>query len=225
MSAGSNSLQSTGGSTAQTSHGETSPKETTGVSETTGGTTPTTSGNTTYTYTEELKIILPSDSNWYPYRPKQNEYGKILAPGETYVVENTHFKGEQDYSRRPLTLIGEAGSGQTVIIRANKFTNIEERAIFVKNVETLIVEGNYFENVGGMIKTYNINNLTVRYNKVKNHGIMPVYGTFQHLSVINDTPRNPLNSLIILSIPAKILDISQECQSRTGTVKRLEQIG
>ena len=148
---------------------------------------PTPPENGTYTHTGTLQTIIPTEATWYPYSPNSNQYGKTLTSGETYTVENKHFKGDSGYSKRPLTILGTSGTGQTLIVKGCKFTNIEERAIYVKNVDTVIVEGNYAEAVGGLINIYGAKDIKVRYNKVKNFGIMDVYGHFQHVIVVNDS--------------------------------------
>ncbi len=92
-----------------------------------------------------------------------------LSAGENYTFDAKHMKDIADIG---LQIFGIEGSGNVVTIKNSKFTNIK-LPLRLYYIDTVIVEGNWFEDVWSCMHIAICKNVIVRYNKSRRHGVLP----------------------------------------------------
>ncbi len=127
------------------------------ISDSVGG-IPKGSGSGIYKLKDKLLVYNPIFIDKY-YTHKLISKNKILT------IENKFVSGNR------ISISGIRGYNQTVIIRWNKFESIDHVGIFIKNIDNIIIEGNYFDMVKSPVKIYYPKNIKFKYNKIKNHAI------------------------------------------------------
>ncbi len=122
-------------------------------------------GHNKYQYTENLKKTN------YKGMGYKNRYTHLLTEdNQKLIIENRYFSGDPT-TRSTITIKGKVGKNQTVIIRASKFENIDAQAIYINEVDSIIIEGNYFDRVLHPVILHSVKNIEIKYNKVKNHAV------------------------------------------------------
>ena len=90
-----------------------------------------------------------------------------IGPGETVTVSNLSFADTG--STQAISALGTRYEGSTLIIENCKFVNMDW-AIYINEVDNVIVRSCYIEDVGAGIKINRAIDLQVIYNKIKNYG-------------------------------------------------------
>lgn len=93
----------------------------------------------------------------------------LLKLNEIFILENKYI--HNIIGKVAVTINGEKGTNQTVIIRNSKFYDVTQ-AIRIVGVDNIIIEGNYFEKTWSAIKIYYAKSVIIKYNKSKNHGVL-----------------------------------------------------
>ena len=104
------------------------PTETVGIYPTGG--IPAGEGSGVYAYDAPLTTYNPT------LDPSSSIYHLIFTQtDEIITVEDRHLAGAGEGGGGKLAINGTYGSNQTLIIRGNKFENIDHRCIYIKNVD------------------------------------------------------------------------------------------
>ena len=153
---------------------------------------PAGTGSGTYIHSGTLQDFTPVLQDGSKY------YHKILSgKNDSFVLQDKKITTASGAAA--FAVSGTPGDNQTITIEGNKFQNIGSRAIFVKNVDNVIIQGNYYDNVRTCIHINNAKNITIQYEKFKNHASGWGYNKYLlgHVIAVNDSI---LDSLLVKGV-------------------------
>lgn len=180
---------------------------------------PSNTNNNNNSNTDSYKYEISTPLIYLPYSEVHGFNGwdsksgrRLILSGDnqTFEFKNKVWDGESAKGAI-INVQGTVGANQTVIIKASKFTNMSTTAIRINKVDNIIIEGNYFQGVATPLRIYNFKNLSIKYNKIKNHGLTLAKtpwaknGTQAHLMTINDS-----RSIETLDVSYNLVDRSSD---------------
>ena len=148
---------------------------------------------------------------------------------ETIVIEDKYLTGGVEYNpiygvwgSGKIAVHGAVGDNRTAIIRSNKISDVNHVGISINDVDNVIIEGNYFDTVKSPIRLRGVKNVTIRYNKLKNHAVATyINGLGNHAIVINysvlDSCEVAYNLVDRSDAPWEMYDLTDGSDDRNNT--------
>lgn len=163
---------------------------------------PSGEGTGVYTYTGDLnEYIKPYVDQYYTH--------ELTATDETLILENLHISQDNPSGGDYVAVRGVEGANQTLIVRGCKWYNKDGLGMYIKGVDNIIIEGNYWDLTLKPFTVYWVKNITIRYNKFRNHAVGTYNGSVgHHVFAINGGNDDGLRTVDSLEIAYNLVDRS-----------------